>query len=193
MSLPWTNARTAKRSDISASSCFKSSTFFRNSRYISDRYFCLFLFIISNINNDHLKIQNLVMQNFLEAVEAGYSKHKNPYHNLIHASDVLQTTYNIINSAGLMVCIRIFFFWSFDFYTRLYNLYFMVIPRIGYQVWKYSLHLSRLLYTIMSIPELQIIFICKLGKSQISFIKYVYVTLFSPDIWNNNYRIRSVW
>lgn len=45
MSLPWTNARTAKRSDILASSCFKSSTFFRNSRYIFDRYkyvyFCL--------------------------------------------------------------------------------------------------------------------------------------------------------
>lgn len=48
------------------------------------------------------KIQNLVMQNFLEAVEAGYSKYKNPYHNLVHAADVLQTTYNIINSAGLM-------------------------------------------------------------------------------------------
>lgn len=116
-----------------------------------------------------LKIQNLVMQNFLEAVEAGYSKHKNPYHNLIHASDVLQTTYNIINSAGLMVWN--FFFWSFDFFYRLYNIYFMVIPRIGCQVWKYSLHLSRLLYTIMSIPELQIIFICKLGQSQISLIK----------------------
>lgn len=43
------------------------------------------------------------MQNFLEAVEAGYSKHKNPYHNLVHATDVLQTTYNILNSAGLMV------------------------------------------------------------------------------------------
>ena len=140
MSLPWTNARTAKRSDILASSCFKSSTSFRNSRYIFDRYLWLFLFIIS-INYDHLKIQNLVMQNFLEAVEAGYSKHKNPYHNLIHASDVLQTTYNIINSAGLMVCN--FFFCYFDFF-RLVNIYFMVISRIGYQVWKYSLHLSRL-------------------------------------------------
>ena len=43
------------------------------------------------------------MQNFLEAVEAGYSKHNNPYHNLIHAADVLQTTYQIVNSSGLTV------------------------------------------------------------------------------------------
>jgi calcium/calmodulin-dependent 3',5'-cyclic nucleotide phosphodiesterase len=42
------------------------------------------------------------MQNFLEGVEVGYSKHKNPYHNLIHATDVLQTTYNMIDNAGLM-------------------------------------------------------------------------------------------
>ena len=48
------------------------------------------------------KIQNLVMQNFLEAVEAGYSKHKNPYHNLVHAADVLQTIYHMLNNAGLM-------------------------------------------------------------------------------------------
>lgn len=56
------------------------------------------------------KIQNLVMQNFLEAVEAGYSKYKNPYHNLIHATDVLQTTYHILNNAGLMVSYVVFFF-----------------------------------------------------------------------------------
>lgn len=43
------------------------------------------------------------MQNFLEAIESGYSKHKNPYHNLIHAADVLQTTYHLLNNAGLMV------------------------------------------------------------------------------------------
>ena len=43
------------------------------------------------------------MENFLEAIEAGYSKYKNPYHNLVHAADVLQTLYNILNNAGLMV------------------------------------------------------------------------------------------
>ena len=43
------------------------------------------------------------MQNFLEAVEIGYSKYKNPYHNLVHAADVLQTTYFLLNNADLMV------------------------------------------------------------------------------------------
>jgi hypothetical protein len=43
------------------------------------------------------------MQNFLEAMEIGYSKHKNPYHNLVHSADVLQTTYHMLNNAGLMV------------------------------------------------------------------------------------------
>ena len=36
-------------------------------------------------------------------MEVGYSKYQNPYHNLIHAADVLQTTYQIIYSSGLMV------------------------------------------------------------------------------------------
>ncbi len=43
------------------------------------------------------------MQNFLEAIEFGYSKYKNPYHNLVHAADVLQTLYSILNNAGLLV------------------------------------------------------------------------------------------
>lgn len=63
------------------------------------------------------------MQNFLEAVEAGYSKYKNPYHNLVHAADVLQTTYNIINSAGLMV---IYFYLNFfsEIPTYYFNVFF---------------------------------------------------------------------
>ena len=36
-------------------------------------------------------------------MEHGYSKYRNPYHNLIHAADVLQTTYQIIYNSGLMV------------------------------------------------------------------------------------------
>jgi calcium/calmodulin-dependent 3',5'-cyclic nucleotide phosphodiesterase len=36
-------------------------------------------------------------------MESGYSKYRNPYHNLIHAADVLQTTYQIIYNSGLMV------------------------------------------------------------------------------------------
>jgi calcium/calmodulin-dependent 3',5'-cyclic nucleotide phosphodiesterase len=43
------------------------------------------------------------LQNFLEQMENGYSKYGNPYHNLIHAADVLQTIYQIIYNSGLMV------------------------------------------------------------------------------------------
>ena len=49
------------------------------------------------------KISITALQNFLEQMESGYSKYRNPYHNLIHAADVLQTTYQIIYSSGLMV------------------------------------------------------------------------------------------
>jgi len=51
----------------------------------------------------HFKISVTALQNFLEQMESGYSKYRNPYHNLIHAADVLQTTYQIIYNSGLMV------------------------------------------------------------------------------------------
>ncbi|CAF4725578.1 unnamed protein product [Rotaria sp. Silwood1] len=50
-----------------------------------------------------LHISLTALQNFLEQMESGYSKYRNPYHNLIHAADVLQTTYQIIYNSGLMV------------------------------------------------------------------------------------------
>jgi calcium/calmodulin-dependent 3',5'-cyclic nucleotide phosphodiesterase len=43
------------------------------------------------------------MQNFLEGMETGYGKYKNPYHNSVHAADVLQTTFHILSNSGLMV------------------------------------------------------------------------------------------
>ena len=49
------------------------------------------------------QISITALQNFLEQMESGYSKYRNPYHNLIHAADVLQTTYQIIYNSGLMV------------------------------------------------------------------------------------------
>ncbi|XP_029790156.1 calcium/calmodulin-dependent 3',5'-cyclic nucleotide phosphodiesterase 1A isoform X1 [Suricata suricatta] len=39
---------------------------------------------------------------FAEALEVGYSKHKNPYHNLIHAADVTQTVHYIMLHTGIM-------------------------------------------------------------------------------------------
>ncbi|CAF1425751.1 unnamed protein product [Adineta steineri] len=50
-----------------------------------------------------LRIPVTALQNFLEQMEMGYSKYRNPYHNLIHAADVLQTIYQIIYNSGLMV------------------------------------------------------------------------------------------
>ncbi|CAF4542730.1 unnamed protein product [Rotaria socialis] len=49
-----------------------------------------------------LHISMTALQSFLEQMENGYSKYKNPYHNLIHAADVLQTTYQIVYNSGLM-------------------------------------------------------------------------------------------
>uniref|UniRef100_UPI00358E5078 dual specificity calcium/calmodulin-dependent 3',5'-cyclic nucleotide phosphodiesterase 1A-like n=1 Tax=Myxine glutinosa TaxID=7769 RepID=UPI00358E5078 len=39
---------------------------------------------------------------FVEALEAGYSKHRNPYHNLVHAADVTQTVHCLLLRTGLM-------------------------------------------------------------------------------------------
>ena len=49
------------------------------------------------------KINSLCLENFLTMMEQGYSKHGNPYHNLIHAADVTQTTHAIITDSGLNV------------------------------------------------------------------------------------------
>lgn len=43
------------------------------------------------------------LESFLTAVEFGYTKLKNPYHNDIHAADVTQTLHYFIGSTGLAV------------------------------------------------------------------------------------------
>jgi len=50
-----------------------------------------------------VKINSLRLENFLTVMEQGYSKHGNPYHNLVHAADVTQTTHAIITDSGLNV------------------------------------------------------------------------------------------
>ncbi|XP_073329995.1 dual specificity calcium/calmodulin-dependent 3',5'-cyclic nucleotide phosphodiesterase 1A-like [Pagrus major] len=52
------------------------------------------------INRFRIPVQALVQ--FVEALENGYSKHKNPYHNLIHAADVTQTAHFLMLHTGLM-------------------------------------------------------------------------------------------
>lgn len=40
---------------------------------------------------------------FVEALEVGYGKHRNPYHNLIHAADVTQTVHYLLLKTGMVV------------------------------------------------------------------------------------------
>ena len=43
------------------------------------------------------------METMLMHVEAGYASHGNPYHNHMHACDVLQTVHYFISQTGLSV------------------------------------------------------------------------------------------
>ncbi|NWI58660.1 PDE1C phosphodiesterase, partial [Calyptomena viridis] len=52
------------------------------------------------INRFKIPISALV--SFVEALEVGYSKHKNPYHNLIHAADVTQTVHYLLLQTGIV-------------------------------------------------------------------------------------------
>ncbi|NXM24176.1 PDE1C phosphodiesterase, partial [Oxyruncus cristatus] len=52
------------------------------------------------INRFKIPISALV--SFVEALEVGYSKHKNPYHNLMHAADVTQTVHYLLFKTGIV-------------------------------------------------------------------------------------------
>ncbi|KAB5535850.1 hypothetical protein PHYPO_G00122700 [Pangasianodon hypophthalmus] len=48
------------------------------------------------------KIPISALVSFVEALEVGYTKHKNPYHNLIHAADVTQTVHYLMLKTGMV-------------------------------------------------------------------------------------------
>ncbi|XP_009297150.3 dual specificity calcium/calmodulin-dependent 3',5'-cyclic nucleotide phosphodiesterase 1A isoform X4 [Danio rerio] len=48
------------------------------------------------------KIPVSALVSFVEALEVGYSKYKNPYHNLIHAADVTQTVHYLLLKTGMV-------------------------------------------------------------------------------------------
>ncbi|XP_051566071.1 dual specificity calcium/calmodulin-dependent 3',5'-cyclic nucleotide phosphodiesterase 1A-like isoform X1 [Myxocyprinus asiaticus] len=52
------------------------------------------------ISRFRIPVSSLV--SFVEALEMGYSKHRNPYHNLIHAADVTQTAHYLMLHTGVM-------------------------------------------------------------------------------------------
>ncbi|KAG1681390.1 Calcium/calmodulin-dependent 3',5'-cyclic nucleotide phosphodiesterase 1 [Nymphon striatum] len=47
------------------------------------------------------KMQMAQLENFLTAIESGYCKNKNPYHNNIHAADVTQTVHYMVCKTGI--------------------------------------------------------------------------------------------
>ncbi|XP_001604614.2 calcium/calmodulin-dependent 3',5'-cyclic nucleotide phosphodiesterase 1A isoform X7 [Nasonia vitripennis] len=48
------------------------------------------------------KVPPAVLESFLVRVEEGYCRHRNPYHNNLHAADVAQTMHYILCRTGLM-------------------------------------------------------------------------------------------
>uniref|UniRef100_A0A915MTS4 Phosphodiesterase n=1 Tax=Meloidogyne javanica TaxID=6303 RepID=A0A915MTS4_MELJA len=50
---------------------------------------------------ERFKINVQILEHFLLALEVGYSKHSNPYHNCVHAADVTQTSHWILSQTGL--------------------------------------------------------------------------------------------
>ncbi|XP_069696764.1 dual specificity calcium/calmodulin-dependent 3',5'-cyclic nucleotide phosphodiesterase 1-like [Periplaneta americana] len=48
------------------------------------------------------KVPPVTLETFLTRVEEGYCRHKNPYHNNLHAADVAQTVHYMLCQTGLM-------------------------------------------------------------------------------------------
>lgn len=44
-----------------------------------------------------------MLESFLFALETGYSKYKNPYHNLMHGADIAQTVHYVMSQSRLAV------------------------------------------------------------------------------------------
>lgn len=59
------------------------------------------------ISLQSFKINHQTLENFLHQVELGYSKHKNPYHNLVHGADVAQTAHWLLSQTGFTVILVI--------------------------------------------------------------------------------------
>ena len=68
-----------------------------------------------------LQINPAILDNFLSALEVGYSKFDNPYHNLIHGADVTQTTYYLLHQSKLKVSSILPFLYDFLLVPLLYR------------------------------------------------------------------------
>lgn len=97
------------RSPMDSAGIYKSRVHDANQIYFCKRFVCIVhLFILFSLYLSlcccfwsQIPISSLV--SFVEALEVGYSKHKNPYHNLIHAADVTQTVHYLLLKTGMVV------------------------------------------------------------------------------------------
>uniref|UniRef100_A0A8C4HJ92 Phosphodiesterase n=1 Tax=Dicentrarchus labrax TaxID=13489 RepID=A0A8C4HJ92_DICLA len=51
---------------------------------------------------NRFKVPVSALISFVDSLEVGYSKHKNPYHNLMHAADVTQTIHYLLLKTGMV-------------------------------------------------------------------------------------------
>uniref|UniRef100_A0A672JJN6 Phosphodiesterase n=1 Tax=Salarias fasciatus TaxID=181472 RepID=A0A672JJN6_SALFA len=51
---------------------------------------------------NHFKVPVSALLSFVDSLEVGYSKHRNPYHNLVHAADVTQTIHYLLLKTGMV-------------------------------------------------------------------------------------------
>ncbi|XP_069007860.1 LOW QUALITY PROTEIN: dual specificity calcium/calmodulin-dependent 3',5'-cyclic nucleotide phosphodiesterase 1A [Embiotoca jacksoni] len=51
---------------------------------------------------NRFKVPIAALLSFVDSLEVGYSKHKNPYHNLMHAADVTQTIHYLLLKTGMV-------------------------------------------------------------------------------------------
>lgn len=52
-----------------------------------------------------LQVPISALMSFVDSLEMGYSKYKNPYHNLMHAADVTQTIHYLLLKTGMVVSV----------------------------------------------------------------------------------------
>eukprot|EP00069_Balaena_mysticetus_P004802 bmy_04718T0 len=69
---------------------------------------CFDVFSLNRAADDHALrtiIPTVFLMTFLDALETGYGKYKNPYHNQIHAADVTQTVHCFLLRTGMVHCL----------------------------------------------------------------------------------------
>ncbi|XP_064591026.1 dual specificity calcium/calmodulin-dependent 3',5'-cyclic nucleotide phosphodiesterase 1B isoform X1 [Zonotrichia leucophrys gambelii] len=84
--------------------CFDVFSLHRAAEEHSLRTVVFELFTRHNLNS-RFKIPGAFLTSLLEALEGGYGKFRNPYHNQVHAADVTQTVHCFLLRTGMLHCL----------------------------------------------------------------------------------------